>query len=33
MIERRMSAIAANLDRLALGQPLELIVLEGTWSA
>ena len=33
MIERRMTAIAANLDRLALGQPLERIVLEGTWSA
>ena len=33
MIERRMTAIAANLDRLALGQPLERIVLKGTWSA
>ena len=33
MIERRMTAIAANLDRLALGQPLDRIVLKGTWSA
>ncbi len=32
MIERRMSAIAANLDHLALGQPLERVVLKGTWS-
>ncbi len=31
MIERRMTRIATNLDRLAKGEELERIVLTGTW--
>jgi hypothetical protein len=33
MIERRMTRIATNLDRLAKGEALERIVLTGTWEA
>lgn len=32
MIERRMRRIADNLDRLARGQPLERVVLCGSWT-
>lgn len=31
MVERRVRQIAANLDRLSRGQPLERVVLRGTW--
>jgi phosphoglycerate dehydrogenase-like enzyme len=33
MIERRISRMAENLNRLSSGQPLESVVLTGTWRA
>jgi hypothetical protein len=32
MLERRARRIAANLDRLARGEPLERVVLTGAWT-
>ncbi|MFB3825242.1 MAG: 2-hydroxyacid dehydrogenase [Bryobacteraceae bacterium] len=33
MVERRMQNIAANLDRLSRGEPIERVVFVGTWRA